>query len=437
MNANRTLGLACIVLLPILLTGCASDKIYRHRFSECTVSSSALDACAAHSLQRYNAGEANEYSLAFVEVDDQGQLRDREQLKLIKDRFNEIAGSEPGVLLHVFVHGWHHNAAADPEDPNITSFRDTLQAVSAAEDEISARQQLPRRKVLGVYVGWRGESIALPGIRYLTFWDRKSTAEEVGHLGVSEILLTLEEIRNVKNTQDSPVKSRLVIMGHSFGGAVIYTAAAQILASRFINTALNKGYADDPQGLGDLVVLLNPAFQALNFAPLYDLAQSRCSYSPEQKPKLVILTSEGDQATATAFPLGRVFSTFFETHNTLTRQGASSCGRPLKLAEGAADRAAVGHFQPLITHTLTRIEKPSAKLDLFEMSSLWKGQEDRATTLFGSTKLTHLGKTHPHNPFLNVRVSKDIIPDHNDIFKEEIAEFLRGLIVLTGSHSDR
>lgn len=115
------------------------------------------------------------------------------------------------------------------------------------------------RKVVGIYVGWRGESIAIPGVNNITFWDRKNTAHEVGYLGMAELLLRLEEIRNIKNTQEPPIKSRLVVIGHSFGGAAVYSATAQILADRFINSTKDKNYVGDAAGFGDLVVLLNPA----------------------------------------------------------------------------------------------------------------------------------------------------------------------------------
>jgi len=136
----------------------------------------------------------------------------------------------------------------------------------------------------------------------------------VGHLGVTELLLKLEEIANVKNSLSPPIKSRLVVVGHSFGGAVVYSATTQILASRFVDSRAGKGYVDTAKGFGDLVVLLNPAFEALSYAPSYDLAQARCSYFDNQVPRLVILTSETDYATKLAFPAGQAFSTFFETH---------------------------------------------------------------------------------------------------------------------------
>jgi hypothetical protein len=90
----------------------------------------------------------------------------------------------------------------------------------------------------------------------------------VGHLGVTELLLKLEEIANVKNSLSPPIKSRLVVVGHSFGGAVVYSATTQILASRFIDSRAGKGYVDTAKGFGDLVVLLNSTLLNYYFSNL-------------------------------------------------------------------------------------------------------------------------------------------------------------------------
>ena len=210
-----------------VITGCASNGIYHADYTTCTASSGSQ--CDSHSLQKHNVKANNEYMLGFVEVDDQGQLRDRAQMRALIDSLYQTAVND-SILINVFVHGWHHNAA--PGDPNIESFKGSLARLSKIEHDLSLTKHRAPRKVVGIYVGWRGESITIPGIRYLTFWDRKSTAQEVGHLGVTELLLNLEEIANVKNSLSPPIKSRLVVLGHSFGGAIVYNATTKITAPR-------------------------------------------------------------------------------------------------------------------------------------------------------------------------------------------------------------
>jgi hypothetical protein len=414
-------------LLSVLfvMTGCASNEIYRTDYTACTVSSGSQ--CDQHSMQKYNANADDAYMLSFVEIDDQGQLRDRAQMRALIDSLYQIAVND-SVLINVFVHGWHHNAA--PGDSNIERFKESLARLSKVESELSLTKHRAARKVIGVYVGWRGESITIPVINGLTFWERKNTAQDVGYLGVTELLLKLEEIANVKNSLSPPVKSRLVVVGHSFGGAVVYSATTQILASRFVDSQAGKAYTGAANGFGDLVVLLNPAFEALRYAPFYDLAQARCSYFDNQVPKLVILTSEADYATKLAFPAGRIFSTFFETHNTIER---NECKRSLSLDEGEADRNTVGHYLPLISHTLTPVgeQKGMRVASYANMKNIWSTQTNGVSTQFGSTVLTHLNKTEPRNPYLNIRVDKELIANHNDVFGDRVMEFLRLLIELS------
>lgn len=52
---------------------------------------------------------------------------------------------------------------------------------------------------------------------------------------------------------------------------------------------------------------------------------------------------------------------------------------------------------------------------------------------FGSTELVSLNRTALRNPYLNVRVDERLISGHNDVFRPEIMEFLRMLIVLSTS----
>ncbi|MGR8931627.1 MAG: esterase [Gammaproteobacteria bacterium] len=422
MNLSNQTPLWIMLCSSLLFSGCATNQIYRSEYTPCAVSEE--NDCEENSLQTYNTGTSTEYSLDFVEIDDQGQMRDRRQMQALLDSLYEKASHE-SLLLIVFVHGWHHNAA--PGDKNIESFKNNLAWLSAIEHQKKDRKP---RKVAGVYVGWQGESIDVPPFNYLTFWDRKNTAQDVGYLGVSELLVKLEEITNVNNELSPDVKSRLVIIGHSFGGAVVFSATSQILASRFVDSQKGKTFAGDAGGFGDLVVLLNPAFEALRYAPFYDMAQARCSYFSEQKPRLAVLTSEADNATGMLFPLGRIFSTLFETHNDVQR---NDCGYSTELDEGKADRRTIGHYLPMISHTLDPLaENENLKVARHDnVSNLWRTQESGDSTIYGSVVLTHLNKTAPKNPYLNIRVNKEIIGDHNDVFNEKVMAFIRLLITLS------
>jgi len=429
---NNNHSLLILTLLSVLqLTGCAHNSAYRTNYQPCAYSQPG--DCADRAVQHHTAGQSDEYYLSFIEFDDQGQLWDREQLHKVLDNYYTIAGIDD-VLLVAYIHGWHHNA--DPEDDNIKEFRQLLSKLSQAESHGGTA-----RKVLGVYIGWRGESIDIPVINAATFWDRKNTAHNVAQQGVTEVLLRLEEIVNVKAGMETatpkPLNSRLVTIGHSFGGAVLYTALQQILEDRFIDSRKNKTFTGNANGFGDLVILLNPAFEALRYATLYDMSQDYCrSYFPYQLPKLAILTSETDRATGWAFPAGRSLTTFFETHSTLDRHNCTGIGKinPIEIAEGEADRQTVGHFEPYRTHRLnplTSSVKRRMNFDYRGLQNRWSQQKMSGSFAFENTELIHLGKTVPDNPYLNIQVDRHLIEGHNDIWHDEIVSFLRDLIMIS------
>jgi len=130
-------------------------------------------------------------------------------------------------------------------------------------------------------------------------------------------------------------RTELIIIGHSFGGAAVYTAISEIVTERYVDT-VERGEPLKP--LGDQVILLNPAFEASRFYDLYQLAISTGQYPTNQRPVLSVFTSKGDWATHDAFPIGRFFSTIFEKNRDQQ--------------ERAANRDAVGWFEPFVTHDL-------------------------------------------------------------------------------------
>ena len=426
-SLRKTSHILLVIMLSFVFTGCALDKAYRPNVAvACKVKPENL--CSDSSIQIHNQGTGSEYSLGFVEINDQGQFRDeRKQLNALIKALESTPSDEP-LIISVFVHGWHHNAKEG--DKNINDFKDSLAKLAKAYTAVSKVAGI-KRKVFGVYVGWRGDSIDVEYLNELTFWDRKNTAENVGQVALSELLLRLEKVKNERNVpgSDGEGRNRLAIIGHSFGGAAVYQSTAQIMASRFMLSGQNGDKTKTIKGIGDLVVLINPAFEAIKFAPLFDLAQAQCVYEVSQKPKLVILTSENDGATKTLFPMGRFFSTLFEKHGEVKR---NDCGLPVAFGESKADNTSVGHFEPLITHQLKLADSQSKTISSKSLSTFkdaacknWPAQKNGESVNFGTTDLISLGKTVERNPYLNIRVDSEIIPNHNDIFGGALLQFIQ------------
>ncbi|HEY3487118.1 MAG TPA: esterase [Gammaproteobacteria bacterium] len=431
--------LAFWIWATIVSSGCTGNMAYRTDYKPC-VSLQPVSECSTAALEEY-ADPANpdqSYALGFVEFDDQGELYDRRQMHALLDYIYKVA-SRDDLLITVFVHGWHHNAKVD--DSNVSNFRRSLLALSKLERSDARASKRKTRKIIGVYVGWRGESITVPVLNNLTFYGRKDTAQTVGHGGVTELLARLEEIRDTRESMRASGESdtnRLVVVGHSFGGAVVFSALSQILLERFVDTKGPVGMASTTRGFGDLVILINPAFEAMQFASLSDAANERGSYFLQQAPVLAIMTSEKDYATKYAFWGGRALSTVFDSHRTVSRLNKGS-GTQQEIDQAEADRNTVGHFEPFITHRLD----PDSTLESADMLTVldsvregWAKDAPGKSIRFRGSVLNHLDKSVTRNPYLNIQVDKKIIPGHNEIYDPRVLDFLANLIMLSTTENE-
>jgi len=438
---KRVWILATAVLVVFSVTACTPFQQYRTVYPEVCVSSTPAPSpeCETHALQQLPTANGSRYLLGFIEFDDQGQLWDRRQMSEVVGKLAGEAGTKE-VLMVVFVHGWKHSAA--PGDGNIETFRKVLAQLSDSEAQIAKLTGAPAREVAGVYLGWRGGSVTVPLLEDATFWERKNTAQKVGHGGVTEVLSRLELIKQDKeSTEPGRSSTRLVVVGHSFGGAVVDTALAQVLESRFVQTVGPAGVQSDVAGFADLVVLINPAFEAMQFTALSDMATERGSYFASQLPVVLEMTSEADYATRYAFPAGRWFSTLFE--NTRDRQRYNAVTREQEnIGEWDANIAAVGHFKPYRTHRLyplgdrerTQLKELSTadSVRLFLQSSAdWAHDKPGSKIPFGDVMLERTTTSAGRNPYLLAYVDKHLITGHNDIDDPRIIEFVKQLILIS------
>jgi len=380
----------------------------------------------------------NEHCVYIVEYDEFGNVFSRAQLNASLLAAQKVA--EEGGSVIVYVHGWHHSAK--PGDENIEDFLDSVSEASQQADT----------KAVGIYIGWRGDSInsnnlalKLPSYAF-TFWGRKATAHAIGSGGgVSELFRKLSSIRANSD-------SRLVILGHSFGGAIVYSSVAQLLAEQI---SLDAAPGDDEEvyllsegfnPVADLIVLLNPAFEAMRIAPLFTFARSH-EYQEGLPPRLVVITSTADWATKVAFPVGRSLGTIFQGYPD------AHSGKP--------NRRAIGHYVPYITHQLVvgacdnqplmdrnkilsalNPEDTKAKNDNSicfpadgSESSLiltrCDAQDDCQKVTDGhfiTRGLATEGYLPYRFPIANIRTNASVIAGHNDIWEENITRFLQGLL---------
>jgi hypothetical protein len=444
--------LAILTLLMLLavamgmMVGCTQTGPYRTDYAKPCSSADPEHECRTSAIQECtstDSTDATDYLLGFIEFDDQGQLLDRQQMDKVLEAISaEAKKPDKDYLNVVFVHGWHHNAA--PSDDNVQMFHKVLQQLAATEKKGRAAAGATPRKVIGVYLGWRGESISTWGIQEATFWDRKNTAHKVGHGDVTEVLNKLEGIRQQKNFRSSGPQgeSQLVVVGHSFGGAVVYSALSQILVEHFVRPESRTDTSGTVEGFGNLVVLINPAFEAQLYSSLGDLSTGQPTYQPSQLPVLVEMTSEADTATGFWFPLGRRFSTLFEKERVVERtNGATNQNEQIDQKE--LNLRTVGHFEPYRTHDLRPggsspvPASADARVSSFRtIAEQWEKDAPGNGIDFPGTVLTRTENSLGQNPYLIIRVDKALIPNHDDITDPRVIEFVTQMILISSQSHD-
>lgn len=416
--------------LLVLIQGCAGNKPYRTTAWEKKTPNAVI---AAQTLEK-----TGEYDLGFIEFDDQGALWNPEQQAAVVNRLSEI-GKTQGVMLVVFVHGWKHNASQD--DANVQLVREALTGLYKDEAKSSAEEKRQPLRIMGVYVGWRGLSFKVPMLKNLSFWTRKNTAHEVGYGAVAETFIRLENeiLRSNKIENEPPAdakepgaartRSSMISVGHSFGGAVLYSALSGILTDRIISR--EEGITGGASGLGDLVILINPAFEANRIVPLIDGTKKRPNaMTGPRRPALAVFTSQGDWATKVAFPIGRILSTRHESYRSKLQK--------------SGDRTAVGHFDHILTHrlkakppgnpprTTDSIRKDPSASKVQEARQEVKSQKESGmlgTVEYSQTILEPVDPKSEVTPVLVVSVENSIINGHNDIAKPIFLNFLSEFII--------
>lgn len=439
------------------LSGCTPNAAYRTDPTSCHAG-----PCAQSALEIHADGPAP-FALGFVEFDDQGRAFDARQERSLFDFMAATARTTPLAII-TFVHGWQHNARA--EDGNVVQFRQLLTAIARYE---ATQPDGRRRAVVGVYTGWRGLSIDAPYLQTLSFWTRKDAAHRVAEGSLRSLIGELRAFRDLSNRaadrdgSNPRRETRMLTIGHSFGGLIVYSALAQYWTDRAAASLIQSRYfankttgqasgTDDLREIpsyGDLVVVVNPAYEAMRYEPVRQLLDHQqtgklpARFAPRQGPVLVQITSvgdtafQGDWATGVAFPIGRALNTFTQPTRADPVTGDD---------ERQQIERAVGHYQPYWTHDLDRPQGPelanaatlydpnAACRSFREFDRTARGADGRlkpgwTRTYLSGAVLTEIGQGRydPANPFWIVRAHPSIILDHNDIIGPVFVDFVAQL----------
>jgi hypothetical protein len=181
----------------------------------------------------------------------------------------------------------------------------------------------------------------------------------------------------------------------------------------------------------DMLVLVNPPIEAARFDPVFSAAQKRVAYCKRnagqsvlcdqplyQAPVLAIFTSEGDQATKVAFPLGAALRTTFETTVSEAQR------RSIVQTIGWDDNCKTNTLRSAPSCNDTDQDpfiEAQGQLRYRPVGWVWCFKEQAATL---PLSLRSDDNAIYNGPLWNVRVSSDVMRNHSDIWNELFSSVL-------------
>jgi pimeloyl-ACP methyl ester carboxylesterase len=397
-------------------------------------------SCTANRMYRpVSVEEHPDYSLAFVEFDDQGELWAPSQLEKALGLLEEGSRSALGTALVLFVHGWNNSASLSEEEEGTGSIYRFRQILTRLHSQYQRRNPGRDFSVVGIYLGWRGEVSSVPLLRQLSFYNRRGAAERIAGATATEA------IYRILTTARTNPNSRSVLIGHSFGSMILERALSQAVVSALL--------ASPDQELifpADLVVLANPAGSAIQTKQLVDmLARNRLkTYRFDEdgnrfeRPLLLSFTSETDRATRMYFPLGmgvKGISKKFRTY------GSEYCS-PISNQKWLYSHTA-GHTPALFSHEVTvgpKIDRSPGALEEMSEGALPPRYESEYDPLTQQVALSFQGEDYRFTikrkpralndtPYWIMQVPRELIPNHSDIFTPSTFALVEAALGFSGA----
>ena len=384
--------------------------------------------------------EHADYSLAFIELDDQGELWAPSQLERTLAHLQRLNQNPSGVALVLFIHGWNTDASPREEREGkgtLYQYRAILTRLAEGLHQEFPQIEVP---VMGIYMSWRGRVTSVPILREASFYNRRGAAERISGAPATEAIY-----RILTTLRENPA-SRSVLFGHSFGSKILERALAQAVVSALLAV-------DDRQLVfpADLVVLLNPAGSASQSKQLIDiLARNRIkTYRFDQdgnrfeRPLLVSFTSESDRATRSYFPLGMRVKAMSKKFREYGQEYCSAISNQRELYTHTA-----GNLPALYSHEVTvgpkseggAEQRPSDRMipeflgyresydpSTQQMVFSFDGEENRFTI---RRKPRALNDT----PYWIARVPRELIPNHSEVLTENAFRLIEAVLILSATY---
>ena len=400
-------------------------------------------SCAANQMYRPSSLEEQpDYSLAFIEFDDQGELWSPSQLDGALEHLERLNTTTAGVALVVFIHGWNNDASTREERPEKGSIYQYRKILVRLNRDIKERFPGIEVPVMGIYLGWRGRVSNVPVVREASFYNRRGAAERIAGASATEA------IYRILTTMRANPDSRSVLIGHSFGSMILERALAQAAVSALL--------ASPEQELifpADLVVLLNPAGSASQTKQMVDiLARNRLktyrfddSGNRYERPLIVSFTSASDRATRVFFPVGMSVKAM----NKKFRQYGQEYCSPIAKQQYLYTHTA-GHTPALHSHEVTvgplRTDAGGGETGdaVGTTAANYQAEYDPETQQMA---LSFNGEEHRFSirrkprvlndtPYWIMQVPPELIPNHSEVLTEDTFRLMEAVLTLSGTYSD-
>lgn len=432
----RSVGTA--VLAAVWSAGCVGNVAYRRcadagPSSPCAGRSVLSEKLKTEEFDRTQTGAVGAewpYTLTFVEFDDRGEMFDRRQLEAAVGAIKAAKASKPQgttPVVAVFVHGWKNNASES--SGNVWGFRQMLAALSL-QYKVSGG---PFSPVVGVYLGWRGAVVSAPLLKEFTFFDRHGKSQNLPGPHMAEALAKIMEAAKGRDFDDAGTLS--VLIGHSFGGAVLETALSEALAELVVRAQSTGTSIRWP---ADLVLFVNEAQEATRSYQLIESLLANVSdrepCSPSvatpnlQAPVIISASSTADSATRVAFPAAQSLARPF---NSLRRypDGGNALGIPSQTSMFFRTTAHLGEFQ---SHLFGRSDDPRIADAIKRCRPYLEVNLDGKFGAQGDASPGYVLVEKPgsrnRTPYWVFHVPPEIIPDHSTIFTPVFRNFMVALV---------
>jgi hypothetical protein len=369
------------------------------------------------------------YLISYIKTDELGHFTSRTELKtLVSELVDRLPGpnarNPTGALVVAFVHGWKHSA--DSADTNVCCFREIIKRLAEREARINPAGP---RKVIGVYFSWPA------GQSTLGFWRIKDRADFVGYGHIMKVLTILDNIKRQR-----PDAMQLISIGHSFGARILFDATHATLEARVMEQLTKDGLdgkidglvrhleaehgptvSDEIRGFGDLIVLVNPAFEASRYHVINDLKVTGQRFVRTQKTLMLVVSANNDEATGTWFPRSWIGLVPWnaqserqdkEARHTLGNVAEFRTHKLQQCQPTTVQQALECTCQTQIP-TLSRVANPEVRAG-----------ESSGPLCVGPLRLVPIEAQNDRNPFIVASTDATVINDHNGLFTKPFMEFL-------------